>query len=255
MAAEIDGQPLIQQVALVTGASSGFGRATAIALAQSGAEVGLIGRSAPELDQVADEIAGIGRRAFPLPFDLADEMQVLAAISRFLDVFGHVDILVNAAGTDVPGSVAELATRDWDQVLDVNLRAPFLLAKAVFPHMRRAGHGTIVNVSSVAGKRDWANASAYCASKFGLTGFTQALAAEGKPHGIRACILYPGGMDTNWGTWSSAERQAVQPEPRSPTKALPPSDVAALIVWIAAAPPQLVLNEAIISPLEEAGWP
>ncbi len=75
--------------------------------------------------------------------------------------------------------------------------------------MQQAGHGTIINISSVAGKRGWANAAAYCASKFGLTGLTQALAAEGKPHGIRACIDYPGGMATSWGTWS--------PEDRGPT--------------------------------------
>jgi len=87
------------------------------------------------------------------------------------------------------GSVGELAKGDWDRVLDVNLRGPFLLAKAVFPYIRnmlRASQGTIVNVSSVAGKQGWANASVYCASKFGLTGFTQALAAEGKPQ------VYPG---------------------------------------------------------------
>ncbi|MDQ3539241.1 MAG: SDR family oxidoreductase [Chloroflexota bacterium] len=252
---ESDAQPLRDQVALVTGASSGLGRATAMALAQAGADVGLLGRSEPELDQVGEEIAAIGRRALAMPLDLADEPQIQASIHRFLDAFGRVDILVNAAGTDVPGPVEDLPSGDWDRVLDVNLRAPFLLAKAVFPHMREAGHGTIVNVSSVAGKRGWANASAYCASKFGLTGLTQSLAAEGKPHGIRACILYPGGMDTNWGTWTIAERQAQPREPKAPTKALPPADVAALIVWIATAPSTLVLNEAVISPLEEEGWP
>lgn len=246
---------LIGQVAIVTGASSGLGRAAAIALAQAGANVGLIGRSETELDQVAEEITAIGGRVITLPLDLADEEQIMVALLQFFESFDRVDILVNAAGTDVPGSVEDLATNDWDRVLDVNLRAPFLLAKAVFPQMREAERGTIVNVSSVAGQRGWANASAYCASKFGLTGLTQALAAEGKPHGIRACILYPGGMDTNWGTWSSAERQPEPPEPRSPTKALPPADVAALIVWIATAPSTLMLNEAVISPLEEEGWP
>ncbi len=87
-------------------------------------------------------------------------------------------MLVNAAGTDVPGTVEELDVEGWDRTLSVNLRAPFLLSKAAFPHMREAGGGTIVNVSSVAGKKGWAKASAYCASKFGLTGFTEALADD-----------------------------------------------------------------------------
>jgi NAD(P)-dependent dehydrogenase (short-subunit alcohol dehydrogenase family) len=116
-----------------------------------------------------------------------------------VEEFGRIDVLVNAAGTDAPGTLEELAVDGWDRTLAVNLRAPFLLSKAAFPHMREAGGGTIVNVSSVAGKKGWANASAYCASKFGLTGFTQALANEGKEHNIRAIVLYPGAMDTNWG--------------------------------------------------------
>ncbi len=247
---------LTGQTALVTGASSGLGRATAIALAQAGADIALLARSEDDLKQVAQEIGEVtGRRALPLPLDLADEAALLAAAARTAAVFGRIDVLVNAAGTDVPGPVEELAISDWDRVLAVNLRAPFALAKAVFPHMRRAGRGTIVNISSVAGKRGWANASAYCAAKFGLTGLTQALAAEGKPHGIRACILYPGGMATQWGTWEPEERAAVKPEPPPVTKALPPEEVAALIVWLASAPPELVLNEAVVSPLEEAGWP
>ena len=245
---------LVGQVALVTGASSGLGRATAVALAQAGADVALLARSEPDLRQVVDEIAAAGRRGLVLPLDLANAAHITDAVTRTLAAWGRIDVLVNAAGTDVPGPVVELATEDWDHVLDVNLRAPFVLAKAVFPHMQQARRGTIVNVSSVAGKRGWANAAAYCASKFGLTGFTQALAAEGKAHGIRACVVYPGGMATNWGVWSSDERQEGAPAV-PPTQALSPADVAALIVWIAAAPPELVLNEAVVSPLNEGGWP
>lgn len=130
------------------------------------------------------------------------EDDIVNAVARAIETFSRIDILVNAAGTDVPGALAQLSTRDWDHVLAVNLRAPFLLAKAVFPHMSQARRGTIITISSVAGKRGWANASAYCASKLGLTGLTQALAAEGKAHGIRACVVYPGAMATQWGLWS-----------------------------------------------------
>src|SRR5437870_6801389 len=246
---------LTEQVALVTGASSGLGRATALALAQAGADVVLLARSADDLQQATAELGPSGRRSIAFPGDLADERYIQNAVQRTIELFGRVDILVNAAGIDIPGAVSQLATNDWDYVLDVNLRAPFLLAKAVVPHMSQARRGTIINISSVAGKRGWANAAAYCASKFGLTGFTQTLAAEGKAYGIRACILYPGGMATHWGTWSSTDRAASASEPPPVTKALPPTEVASLIVWIATAPPELVLNEAIISPLEEEGWP
>jgi NAD(P)-dependent dehydrogenase (short-subunit alcohol dehydrogenase family) len=246
---------LTGQVALITGGSSGLGRATALALAQAGADIVLLARGVDDLEHVSAELESMGRRALPLSGDLADEDHILNAVQRTISFFGHIDILVNAAGVDVPGGVADLATSDWDYVVDVNLRAPFLLAKAVFPHMRQARRGTIINISSVAGKRGWANAAAYCASKFGLTGFTQALAAEGKVHGIRACILYPGGMATHWGAWGASARQT-KPEDALPvTKALPPAEVASLIVWMAAAPRELVLNEVIISPLEEQGWP
>ena len=249
--------PLHGQVAIVTGASSGLGRATAVALARAGADVALLARGEAALGEAAAEIAAAtGRRALPWPVDLADGAELLAAVAAVELELGRVGILINAAGTDAPGPADELTIPDWDRVLAVNLRAPFVLAKAVFPSMRRAGRGTIVNVSSVAGKRGWAGASAYCASKFGLTGLTQSLAAEGKPHGIRACVLYPGGMATAWGTeWAPDDLAAARRPPPPETVALPPEDVAALIVWMVCAPPALVLNEAIVSPLDEGGWP
>ena len=240
------------RAALVTGASSGLGRATAVALARAGADVALVARSAADLGEAAEEVSETGSRALVLPADLADEKEALAAVERTVGEFGRVDVLVNAAGTDVPGTVEELDVEGWNLTLSVNLRAPFLLSKAVFPHMRGAGGGTIVNVSSVAGKKGWANASAYCASKFGLRGLTEALADEGRQHGIRAIVLYPGAMATNWGAFSPEEREGEgEPKEAPPSRVLRPEHVADLIAWVAASPPEFVLTEGIVLPIEE----
>jgi NAD(P)-dependent dehydrogenase (short-subunit alcohol dehydrogenase family) len=239
------------RIALITGASSGLGRATAIALARAGADVAIVARSEEELDSVRGEIIKIGRRALALPVDLASVDDTTEAVRQSVEELGRVDVLVNAAGTDTPGTVEALDIEGWDRTLAVNLRAPFLLSKAAFPHMREAGGGTIINISSVAGKKGWANASAYCASKFGLTGFTEALADEGKEHGIRAIVLYPGAMATNWGAFSPEERQEGKPNEAPPTRALPPERVADLIAWLAASPPEFVLTEGIVLPIEE----
>jgi NAD(P)-dependent dehydrogenase (short-subunit alcohol dehydrogenase family) len=239
------------KVALVTGASSGLGRATALTLARAGADVGLMARSREELESVREEVTKIGRRALALPVDLASVDETAEAVGRTVESLGRVDVLVNAAGTDVPGTVEELGIEGWDCTLAVNLSAPFLLSKAAFPHMREAGGGTIINISSVAGKKGWANASAYCASKFGLTGLTEALADEGKEHGIRAIVLYPGAMATHWGAFSPEERQEGEPNEAPPTRVLPPERVADLIVWLAASPPEFVLTEGIVVPIEE----
>lgn len=250
----MSGSELRGRVALVTGGSSGLGRATAVALATAGADVAVLARGEADLHDTAEQVRAAGANAAVVPADLADAAQLQAAVERVGTMLGGVDVLVNAAGTDVPGPVAELDVTAWDRMLAVNLRASFLLAKAVWPHMRSRGAGTVVNVSSVAGRRGWADASAYCASKFGLTGLTQALAAEGKAHGIRACVLYPGAMDTSWGIWSPQDRGAAA-APAVPPDILPAAQVAQLIAWIAAAPPGLVLNEVTVTPLTEQGWP
>jgi NAD(P)-dependent dehydrogenase (short-subunit alcohol dehydrogenase family) len=171
------------RAALVTGASSGLGRAVTIALAEAGADVALVARSEKDLRETEQRVSRAGRRALALATDLASTAETRVAVERTAEAFGGVDVLVNAAGTDVPGPVEELSVEGWDRTPSVNLKAPFLLSKAVFPRMREAGGGTIVNFSSVAGKKGWANASAYCASKFGLTGLTEVLADEGRPHG------------------------------------------------------------------------
>ena len=234
-------RPLEGKVALVTGASSGLGRATTIALAQAGADVALVARSEEELESAKEEVSQTGRRALTLPTDLANEDEAAGAVEQAFEAFGRIDVLVNAAGTDTPGTVEELDVESWDRTLSVNLRAPFLLSKAAFPHMREAGGGTIVNVSSVAGKKGWASASAYCASKFGLTGFTEALADEGKEHGIRAIVLYPGAMATSWGAFSPEERQQSEPNKAPVTQILAPEQVALMVQWFYSHPDPIVV--------------
>lgn len=249
-----ESQRLRGRTVLVSGGSSGLGRATALAVAAAGADVAVLARGAQELQETAEQVRRHGVRSTAVVVDLADADDLEQAVGQVRAELGGVHALVNAAGTDVPGPVAELDPADWDRVLAVNLRASFLLAKAIWPDMVAAGGGTIVNVSSVAGRRGWANAAAYCAAKFGLTGLTQSLAAEGKPHGIRACVLYPGAMDTSWGLWSPAERAGAG-APTVPDDALPPEQVGELIAWIVGAPPGLVLNEVTVTPLLEQGWP
>ena len=249
-----EGDALAGQVAVVTGASSGLGRATAKALARAGASVALLARGEAELASLADEVGPGADRALPLPCDIADADALTEAIGTVRQELGPVRVLVNAAATDVPEAVADLSVEDWDRVMAVNLRAVFLLSKLLISDMVEAGQGTIVNVSSVAGKRGWANASAYCASKFALTGFTQALGAEVRPHGVRACVVYPGAMATHWGDWSPDERSAERP-PKEAREALPPDRVAAFIAWVVTAPPELVLDEAVVTPLDEQGYP
>lgn len=241
------------QLAIVTGASSGLGRATALRLASLGARVALLARSKTDLDSVAAQITAAGGLASVMAIDLADAATVAAAAKRLVSNTAPPRVLVNAAGTDVPGPAEGLSLQDWERVVTVNLTAPFLLSRAALPRMRAAGGGTIVNVSSVAGRRGWANASAYCATKFGLTGLTQALAAEGAPHGVRVVSLYPGAMATHWGTWSSAERD--RPTESAPEDALPPADVADYIAWLVRAPTHLVVTEAVVAPIRERGWP
>lgn len=246
---------LADQTVLVTGASSGLGRASAVAFAQAGADVALLARSERDLQDVAADVEGFGRRALLLPTDLSDETAVMSAAEQVVREFGRVDVLLNNAGTDAPGAIKDLSVSDWDRVLAVNLRAPFLLAKAVFPTMQAQGYGTIINVSSVAGKRGWADAAAYCAAKFGLTGLTQALHAEGQAHGIRAVVVYPGAMATHWGDWSAEARRGDAQGERPADEALEPGAAAAFFVWLATAPRTMILTETVMMPLKEQGWP
>lgn len=196
---------LAGQVAIVTGAGRGIGRAIAGAFAREGAAVVLAARSVPELDRVAREIEQAGGRALVAPTDARQEASVEALVRRALAEWRQVDVLVNAAGVATFAPVTDSKLDDWDQTLAVNLRGAVLCCRAVLPAMIGRHRGTIISVGSVVTSRSLAGSAAYTASKYGLLGFSRVLAEEMRSHGVRVGVLSAGATDTPlWDTMPGA---------------------------------------------------
>ena len=187
---------LAGQVAVVTGAGRGIGRAVATALAREGAGVALAARSAAELEGAAHEIRQAGGRALTMPTDVRQEAAVEALVRRALAEWQRVDVLVNAAGVATFAPVTDSKLDDWDQMLAVNLRGAVLCCRAVLPAMIARRRGTIINVGSVVTSRSLTGSAAYTASKYGLLGFSRVLAEEMRSHGVRVGVLSAGATDT-----------------------------------------------------------
>ena len=184
------------RIAIVTGAGRGIGRAIALALAREGADATLAARTASEIEAAAEEIKKIGREALAVPTDVSNNAEVQSMVKKTMDRFGKVDILVNNAGVAGTSPIPKITEELWDRNIAVNLKGVFLCTQAVFSHMCERGSGHIVNVTSLAGSNAYGGFGAYCASKFGATGFTGVIAAEGRPHGVKATLIEPGIVDT-----------------------------------------------------------
>jgi 3-oxoacyl-[acyl-carrier protein] reductase len=237
---------LAGQVAIVTGAGRGIGRATAVHLADEGAAVVLVARGQVDLDATAAEIVGRQTNAQqPAPLaiagDVTDPAQVEALVARTLAAHGRIDILVNNAGFARQAEVDDITLADWQTALAVNTTGTFLCSQAVLPAMRRQGGGKIINVVSGAGKRGSRRRAAYSAAKFGVIGFSQSLQLEVKDAGIVVTCVCPGPVDT-------AMRSANNPgEDRS--LLLQPEDLAEVIVFVATRRGLVVLPEIEVRPL------
>ena len=180
------------KVAIVTGAARGIGRAVARRFALEGATVYGADVVEGELEAEMTGLEQRGFRACATPTDISNVKEVERLVERVLAEQGRVDALANVAGVIKVKALEATTLDDWDQILNVNLRGPFLLCRAVAPAMKRAGKGSIINVSSRAGVLGFADETAYCASKFGLEGLSRALAKELGPHGIAVNSLTPG---------------------------------------------------------------
>ncbi len=188
-------------VAIVTGGARGIGRGIALALAQEGANIviGDLGANvdiAREMEETAHQVRQAGVEALPYAVDVRVWDQVTGMVGATLERWGRIDILVNNAGVISVSAVATMDEAEWDRVLDVNLKGTFLCSKAVIPHMMERRSGRIINLSSQAGKRGYAAIAHYCASKFGIIGFTQSLAHELGPFNVTVNAVCPGQVDT-----------------------------------------------------------
>jgi len=222
------------QIAVVTGAGRGIGRAIAIELGDLGARLVLVARNRAELEDTSQRI---GKNASVVPVDVRKKDQ----LRRVFD--SPVDILVNAAGLGIFGPVTDFKDEDFETLIETNLRGIFFACRFVLPSMIERKRGHIINIASIAGKVGSANRAVYCASKFGVVGFTESLAEEVRQHGIRVSLICPGSTDTQFGS-SDAHAKAR-------ARMLRPEDVAHAVRTIVTQEPNSFISEIIMRPTQK----
>ena len=230
---------LDNKVALVTGAGRGIGRAVAVEFGNQGVRVALAARTRAELEETARSVTG----AQILPTDIRDSEQVERLVRAAERKLGPIDILVNAAGVSHYGPVTEASDEDYDSVLDTNLRGIFFACRSVLPGMIERKHGHIINIASIAGKVGTARRALYCASKFGVVGFSQALAEEVREHRVRVSVICPGSTNT---TFSPRNKEG-----KSHERMLQPGDIAHAVRMIVAEEPNSFISEIVMRPTEK----
>lgn len=231
----------MEKTALITGAGTGVGAATTLAMAKQGWRIALVGRRREPLEAVAAE-AGTG---FVCSCDVGDAEAVAEMGRKVLAEFGSVEVLVNAAGKNVPRRALEaLSHEDYHAMMNANLHGAYYCVQAFLPQMRGRGSGTIINIISEAGKAATAKAGpAYAMSKFGLAGLTQAINAEERHRGIRACAIFPGDIDT-----PILDQRPVPPDAAARAKMMQPEDIAECVLFAINLPPRVILEEMLVRP-------
>ena len=243
------------KVALITGASSGIGAATARKLAQAGVMVGIAARRADRLEALKTEIEQKGGQALVLEMDVADPASVNAGTRKLLDAYGSIDILFNNAGLMPVSGIDEFKTGEWDRMIDVNIKGVLHATAAVLPQMIKQHSGHVFNVSSIAGRKVFGPGfTVYSATKFAVTAFSEGLRMEvGKKHNIRVTSIQPGMVATELAEQTSdpAVRQILH-DNQAQLRAIDPSEIADAVLFAAQAPDHVNLAELFILPTGQA---
>src|SRR6266540_3899998 len=234
--------PLDGKIAMITGGSRGVGLATARRLAGLGASLALVAREAARLDAVCGAIQASAGRPLPLVADVRDEGEMHLAVERTERELGGLDVLINNAASGRYGPVAEFAVADWRAVIETNLSGVFIATQAALSAIRRRGGGHVISISSGAAKRGYPKMSAYCASKSGLHGFMEALAAELADEKIKCTTIVAGGILTDFGVRTREDRL------RSGDRFLEPGDVAEAIAYVLLQPDRAWTQELNVWP-------
>ncbi|MER9895270.1 SDR family NAD(P)-dependent oxidoreductase [Mesorhizobium sp. M0119] len=242
---------LAGKVALVTGASSGIGEATAVALAAAGAKVAIAARRADRLEALAARIEKAGGTALRIEADVTSNDDVTAMVDKVVAEWSRLDILVNNAGVMLLSPAAEARLDDWRRMVELNLLALMGVTKAALPHLR-AAKGHIVNVSSVAGRVANPGASGYAATKFGVVGFSESLRREVYADKVRVTVIEPGLVRTELGDHITNPAFKADLDKRlAAMEALTAEDIAAAIFYAVSQPAHVNVNEIVIRPTDQ----
>ena len=251
--------PLDGTAALVTGASSGIGEATARALAARGAKVALAARRLERLERLAEEIGKGGHTALAIQSDVADQEQAIAAVERTVDELGSLDVLVNNAGVMLLGPIEGAPTEEWDRMIDVNLKGLVNTTHAALPYLLNAaaesgrGCADLVNISSVAGRVARAGSGVYNLTKHGVGAFSEAFRQEFAARRVRSTLIEPGAVATEL---TDHLREGVREKVRerfADIEILQAEDIAESIAFAVTRPPHACVNEILIRPTEQVG--
>lgn len=251
------GRELVGTAALVTGASSGIGEATALALAERGALVTLAARRLDRLQQVADKITGMGGEARVVQADIGDERGAHAAVEAAAAAAGRLDLVVNNAGILLLGPVEDAPTDEWRSMVQVNLMGLALVTRAALPHLIRAARtgprhvADLVNVSSVGGRTATPNTAVYSAAKAGVNAFSESLRQEVARRYVRVSVIEPGFVATELPLHSRPEVVAALADGFDPGPPLAPADVAEVIAHMVTRPRHMALHEVLLRPTEQ----
>jgi NADP-dependent 3-hydroxy acid dehydrogenase YdfG len=246
-------------VALVTGASSGIGEATAKRLAAEGAAVAVAARRLDRLERLVEEIDDAGGRALPIEADVTDRAQAEALVERTVNELGRLDTVVNNAGVMLLGPALDAPIEEWEQMVDLNVKGLLYVAKAALPHLLKSAEDEprmvtdLVNISSVAGRRPRDGSAVYNATKFGVGAFSEALRQEVTQRHVRVSLVEPGAVITELSSHNRPEVLAALKGRFGEMERLEADDIADAISYIVTRPRHIAINEILVRPTEQQG--